>query len=661
MPKVLTKTVERLRRLVSRGQNVCQTDRQLLQRFAKCSDEEAFGALVRRHGALVLGVCRRVLGQAQDAEDAFQATFLVLARKAGKLHWQDCVKNWLHGVAYRVSLKARSRGLRRKQKEQQAVLDVASPNLESQWDGMRGLLDEELAKLPAKYRAPLLLCYLEGKTRDEAAEELGWSPGSVKGRLERGRELLRQRLLRRGLPLSAVLCASFLAESAATAAVPPALFTATVEAGLAYAAGSVVVLSDSVLQLAQGVINAMLIAKVKTSMIGLCLVAVLGLGSSWIAQSALADRSDSGAVVAPADPFAQDGERKKDGERAQEKGKKDGERPKEGDKRPRDGETPGVRVLFRSADLEKGTITVAGARDGDRGELTYSLAKKDIPVTTSTGHTVKLNDLRQNTLLVLQLSKLDDVEAIRVQMPVLNVELDQVLPDVNKLSFKAERQARILDVAKDAKLLLNGKPSKLGDFEAGQRVQLTLSLDRATVLAMTRGEERPVEGKRDKEGERPGPGRPQWSGVLIDVLPEKNHIEILIGGNEDPWVQSFVLSKEVKIQWTFEGMTKDMEIKDLAKPMRVGAVVAQDKKTVTRLEVYPPVLRTILSRVDAGSRTIVAGEKKFTLAADTPIRLGRDNIGIDKLAAGQRAVLVLSTDRSQVIAVLSIRADGERE
>ncbi|MCI0377927.1 MAG: hypothetical protein L0215_09990, partial [Gemmataceae bacterium] len=435
----------------------------------------------------------------------------------------------------------------------------------------------------------------------------------------------------------------------------------TVQSGLAYAAGSVSLLSDSVLQLAQGVMNAMLIAKIKTSLIGLCLVTVLGLGSSWIAQSAMAGRQAVGleVPVPQADRLAV-GERKKDGERAQEKGKKDGERPKEGDKRPRDGEVPGVRWLLKSVDLEKGTVTVAGARDGDRGEQTYSLAKKDIPVTTNTGHTLKLNELRQGTLVFLQLSKLDDVEAIRVQMPVLNVELDQVLPDVNKLSFKAERQARVLDVAKDAKLMLNGKPSKLGDFAAGQRVQLTLSLDRATVLAMTRGEERPgIEGKRDKEVDRPG--RAQWSGVLIDVGPEKNHIELLIGGNEDPWVQSFVLSKEVKIQWVFEGMTKDLQIKDLAKPMRVGAFVAEDKKTVTRLEVYPPVLRTILSKVDAGSRTIVAGERKFTLAADTPIRLGRDNISIDQLAAGQRAVLVLSADRSQVIAILSIRADGERE
>src|ERR1043165_2001572 len=180
------------------------SDQALIEAFAQRNDESAFSELVRRHGPFVFGVCQRVLGNVADAEDAFQATFLVLARKAPSISWRESIKGWLHSVAVRIAMKARVQSARRRKKEveaaihQQAVHDPAEC-----WSGVRAILDEELDRLPAKCRAVLLLCYLEGKTRDEAAEKLGWSPGSVKGYLERGRNLLRARLAGRGLPLSA--------------------------------------------------------------------------------------------------------------------------------------------------------------------------------------------------------------------------------------------------------------------------------------------------------------------------------------------------------------------------------------------------------------------------------------------------------------------------
>jgi RNA polymerase sigma factor (sigma-70 family) len=162
------------------------TDCDLLMAFADEGDERAFAEVVSRHGALVLGVCRRVLGNDADADDAFQATFLVLARKAGRLAWEASIKNWLHGVACRVALKARGQAQRRRHKEQEATLRTRreAPPPATAWDELRGVLDEELARLPARQRAVLVLCCLEGKTRDEAAEELGWPVGSVKGCLE---------------------------------------------------------------------------------------------------------------------------------------------------------------------------------------------------------------------------------------------------------------------------------------------------------------------------------------------------------------------------------------------------------------------------------------------------------------------------------------------
>src|SRR5262249_46174127 len=145
-------------------------DRELLERFSRQHDEAAFTELVRRHGALVLGVCRRVLKQPQDAEDAFQATFLLLAQKAGSLAKKDAVANWLHGVARHVAARAKTAKLRQRRRESKAARsDVLEIQDDMTWKELKVVLDEELGRLPAHYRAPLLLCYLEGKTQEEAA------------------------------------------------------------------------------------------------------------------------------------------------------------------------------------------------------------------------------------------------------------------------------------------------------------------------------------------------------------------------------------------------------------------------------------------------------------------------------------------------------------
>jgi RNA polymerase sigma factor (sigma-70 family) len=205
------------------------TDRQLLERFTADRDEAAFAALVRRHGGLVFGVCRRLLGDAHDAEDAFQATFLVLAKKAGSIRQREYVAGWLHGVATRLARKARAQRVRRHFPE--APGPVPAPDVASAVAGAEAcrLLDEELGRLPAHYRLPLVLCYLEGKSRREAALALGCSEGAVKGKLERGRELLRARLVRRGVALvPAGLAASL--DGQAGAAAPAAWLAAAVRA-----------------------------------------------------------------------------------------------------------------------------------------------------------------------------------------------------------------------------------------------------------------------------------------------------------------------------------------------------------------------------------------------------------------------------------------------
>jgi RNA polymerase sigma factor (sigma-70 family) len=230
-----------LRQLVNPSAPDETTDAVLLREFISCHDERAFSTLVSRHGPLVFHVCRRVLGDAHDAEDAFQAAFLVLARKANSVHPREALAAWLHGVARRVALKARSARARRMRETPAAVLTAADPRpdplAELSARELVGVLDEEVQRLPTVYRLPVLLCCLEGRSLEEAARHLGWTPGSVKGRLERGRARLHQRLLRRGLRLSAVLGA---AEIARGTAVPASWIARTARNALEFGAGHVV-------------------------------------------------------------------------------------------------------------------------------------------------------------------------------------------------------------------------------------------------------------------------------------------------------------------------------------------------------------------------------------------------------------------------------------
>src|SRR5581483_58270 len=187
------------------------------------------------HGPMVRGVCRRVLRHAEDAEDVFQATFLVLARKAGSIRWKRSIAPWLYQVAYRLAHKGRVQAARRR--ELQATVEPAAKAVDESWREVCAVLDEELHNLTEKYRAPLVLCYLEGQTRDEAAERLGWSLGTIKRRLQKGRELLRLRLMHRGVTLPAVLLPVWLSSSEVEAALSTLAVRALAQAATVFASG----------------------------------------------------------------------------------------------------------------------------------------------------------------------------------------------------------------------------------------------------------------------------------------------------------------------------------------------------------------------------------------------------------------------------------------
>jgi RNA polymerase sigma factor (sigma-70 family) len=275
--------LEQLRKAMAAETLAALADGELLERFTTTHDEASFHALLRRHGPMVLRVCRRTLSQEQDVEDAFQATFLVLAREARSIRKRKSLASWLHGVAHRISLDVYKASVRRRKHETQAATgaDSAAHIDEVGWQELRCLLDEELASLSERLRAPLVLCYLEGLTQDEAAARLGQTKSTFRRNLERGRELLCRRLTRRGVTLSAALLAPLLSEGTVSAALPVALVVTTTRAAAALAAGQAAAgASAQALVLVQRFAMGSFLGKAKVAGVLLLAVLVAGIGGA---------------------------------------------------------------------------------------------------------------------------------------------------------------------------------------------------------------------------------------------------------------------------------------------------------------------------------------------------------------------------------------------
>jgi cobalt-zinc-cadmium efflux system membrane fusion protein len=291
------------------------TDSQLLERFVSSRDEAAFEVLVWRHGPMVLGVCRRILHHAEDAEDVFQATFLALARKAGSIGRREALGGWLHTTASRTALRLRLRASGQPRLEQLPG-DIPAPETGDQLScDLRPVLDEEISRLPMHYRLPVILCYLQGKTTEEAARQLGCARGTICSRLAWARDRLRSQLSRRGLALTGASLVMALSREPALA-MPGELVLRTLQGALGFAGGQVMgAIAPQVVTLAEGVLKTMFLTKLKLTVAGVLLVSVVAVGAGLFTQHIQADKpgpaaapelvaGDAGTIRLPAEMLA---------------------------------------------------------------------------------------------------------------------------------------------------------------------------------------------------------------------------------------------------------------------------------------------------------------------------------------------------------------------
>jgi RNA polymerase sigma factor (sigma-70 family) len=446
------------------------SDGQLVDDFLTRREETAFEALVRRHGPMVLGVCRRVLHNEHDAEDAFQATFLVLVRKAASLRPRDTVGNWLYGVAYNTALKARAQAVRRRAKEAM-VKDMPRQDTPETAQDWQPLLDQELSRLPDKYREAVVLCDLEGKTREQAGRQLGIPAGTLSGRLTTARRLLAKRLTLRGVTMSAGALAASLAPQVASASVPLPLVAITVKAAAGLAAGEVAagVISAQVAALTEGVMKAMFLTKLRVTAALLVAIGLFAAGGGTLVQSLAATAADPAATASVEASFDDDPVVAQDRTR-----------------RPQPKDTTTVTGKLGAVEGDKVTISTFKRGEGATSK-TFDLAK-DARIQRD-GKDAKVADLKTGSQATLTLSKdQKTVVALSVTSPAIAAPLKSVDAAKNTITVtvgtRAGKEDKTYQVSRDARITVDGKATQLADLKVG--TTLTFSVDEANTVIQVR-------------------------------------------------------------------------------------------------------------------------------------------------------------------------------
>jgi RNA polymerase sigma factor (sigma-70 family) len=464
-----------IRQLVAGERASMTSDKELLERFIARRDGAAFRALICRHGPMIFRLCRRILQSEQDAEDAFQATFLVLATRPSCVRRKDSLGNWLYGVAQHLARKAKTNAARRRAREgQSSPAPAPDPFTEITVREAQEIFHQELGRLPEKYRAPVVLCCLEGLARDEAARQIGLPLSTLKSRLEGGRARLRARLVQRGLTLPGVLATVLVAEQAATAALPIELIDCTVKAATLSAAGAATtsVVSAKVAALTEGMVKSMFLAKllpVTTLLLVACALGAAGaVGGSY--QTQAAGQTEPPGIV---QPKADQAVKQVKGDPETAKLKQEVERLKKGVQRLQDKVQQMVYVqnvaLAQAAFAEKlgGAGPKAKAGGADPAEVRRYLESQPWALQDV--------DLKKNTISVKRRARNYSGEPVRIWDPD-----GRIVP--TNLSSVLVLQA--LPLAKGAEITLDGKDATLDDLKQelekakrGQAKGVALSLE----------------------------------------------------------------------------------------------------------------------------------------------------------------------------------------
>jgi RNA polymerase sigma factor (sigma-70 family) len=540
--------IQHLRRAVLAHDAAALSDGQLLDGFVTRREEAAFAALVRRHGPMVFGVCRRVLPDTNDAEDAFQATFLVLVRKASSIRPRSNVGPWLHGVAMRTALRARQRAARRCVVEREATVARTHdmPDEDALWRDLRPLLDAELLRLPEVYRSPVVLCDLEGASRGEAARRLGVPEGTISSRLARGREMLGQRLRRRGVALGAGAVALTLARNAA-AAPSRELLETTIKGAMSGPAAPVAAL-------AQGVIHTMFYGKFKLAAAVLAVAGLVALGLGIGSRPALAEKP---STLAASEAKAAD----------------KGDKPEVG---------PSVTGAVVSVDAKKGTITLKVQEDPakkETAEKTYTLPK-DAKISLQHGLKKESKDgstadLTEGTSVTVQLA-VDKKTVVSVSVHPGSLHGSVKSTDATKntitVATKGAKGVEETTVAlmEGAKIILDDgigkkgdapKEGKMADVAEGLPVWVQLSGYDKTHAVSVR-----VSG-------------PSLSGTLKNVDIGNNALTVTVKEDAQIVDKTLTLSKEVHVDGA--------KLTDLVGGERVSVRLSvTDRKTVVGIHVF---------------------------------------------------------------------------
>ncbi len=527
------------------------TDRELIGRFHGSRDEAAFAALVDRHGPMVLGACRRALRDAHAADDAFQATFFILAKKAGAVRWQDSLGGWLYLVSQNVCRKA----LAKLSRKPQALSDGAEPSqpVQPAASELSAILDEELRRLPSGYRDAIVLCHLQGQSVDEAAKSLGVSEGQLRGRLHRGREKLRERLTQRGVALS--VTALTVALSTTNAAAVPAVLKTTLASGvLAFADGTgASAVSETVFTLTTEVLTAM--SRTKFQLIAA--LSILIVGGVFTAGVALQPSQAQVSQVV------------------------------ENNRRNQPQILPSQTVQIREdvkIDRREGTIkSVDGPGnklviilDEDKFELAVELEPKVEIIVAR--RPVKLGEL---TVGMRAAASFMGTEKKAFQLEAHWPRLDTVVKGTdtakNILTVKAEGNNGFefevpLPVGADAKIELEGLSVGLGDLAAGSKIEVEFALDKKTVVGIV------AEGSKD---DLPATVK------SVDIANKTITLSVKVAGLKDE--RAVDLSFGVTSDAKFRLVGKDVALADLKADMPVVARFAADRRTINMVYAAPPL------------------------------------------------------------------------